>query len=123
MREPAWRLLWAAVVIGAGLGLARGLFLATYFEPTGEALAARERGLHWLWLSTLALWLASATALWRWRVSPTSAGLVALGGPIGLMVESWGWLPPLALVVIVPMLLIGCAGTLLAPPRAGPELR
>ncbi|MGH3347833.1 MAG: hypothetical protein ACRDO4_12715, partial [Nocardioides sp.] len=101
----------------SGLALARGLVLATYFELTPEARADAERGQRWLWTATLALWAATAVAAWRWRLAPWPLLAVATAGPVALFVESLGWIPPLALVVSVPLLLIGSTGILLSPTR------
>jgi len=117
VKEGLWRFAWALLGIGAGVALARGLVLTTYFELTPEAQADAERGRRWLWTATLALWAATAVAAWRWGSAPWSLLAVATAGPVALLVESLGWIPPLALVVSLPLLLMGSTGILLSPTR------
>jgi hypothetical protein len=129
--DVATRLAWVLVVLGAGAALTRGLLQTTYFELTPAAQEAAEGGRLWLWAGTAALLGATAVAAARWRVSAWTLGAVAVAGPVALLVEGLGWLPPVALVVVVPLLLVGLTGVLLAPRRdpgedasgTGPPLR
>ena len=121
MNDVAARLGWALVVVGAGVALTRGLLLTTYFELTPPAQAAAEQGRLWLWSATIALLVATVVAARRWQVSAWTLGAVAAAGPIALVVEGLGWLPPVALAAVVPLLLVGLTGVMLAPRRAPEE--
>jgi hypothetical protein len=116
--EPVLRIAWSALVVGAGVALARGLLLTTYFELTPQAQADAEAGRLWLWAATATLMMATVVAHWRWRVPVWGLGALALAGPVGLIVEDLGWIPLVALVVVGPLLLIGLTGVLTAPRRS-----
>ncbi len=121
MSNAAVRVLWAVVVAGAGVALTRGLVLTTYFELTPQAQAEAERGRLWLWGATAVLLAAAMAAARWWQVSLWTLAALVVAGPAGLVADSQGWIPLVALVVSGPLLLIGLAGVLLAPPRTSPE--
>ena len=112
------RAAWLALVLAAAWALVHGMLLTTYFEPTGEALEVARIGRRWLWAGSLALWGACWVAIQWWRPGLWSLACVALVGPVALLVEDWGWIPLVAVLPGLPLLLIGVTGVLLAPPRA-----
>lgn len=112
------RVVWVVVVLGAGWVLVQGMVLTTYFELTPEAAADAERGHRALWAATVVLWAAAGFAGWRWQAGPWSLAALAAAGPAALLLESWGWIPLVAVLVAGPLLLGGLAGLLLAPRRA-----
>ena len=117
MTHGAIRLVWAALVAAAGLALARGLILTTYFELTPQAQADAEAGRAWLWVATLALLVAALAAFRMWQVGLFSLVALVVAAPVGLAADALGWIPLVALLVSGPLLLGGLAGVLLAPPR------
>lgn len=112
-----WRVGWVIIVVAAGLTITRGLVLATYFELTPQAQTDAESGRVWLWVATFVLLGAVAVAAWRWQTALWPLVAVAAAGPVALLVESWGWIPPVALFLVVPLLLVGCTGVVASPPR------
>jgi hypothetical protein len=113
----ALRLAWVAVVAAAGLALGRGLLLTTHLELTPAAQADAEAGRVWLWAATLVLLATSGFALRWWQPAPFSLVALGMAGPVALLVESLGWIPLVALIAVVPLLLVGCVGVLSSPAR------
>ena len=111
------RSAWLALVLAAALLILRGMVLTTYFEPTGDALALARVGRRWLWAGTLTLWATCALAFRWWQPGLWSLGCLAVVGPVVLLLESWGWIPLVAVLPGLPLLLVGVAGVLMAPPR------
>jgi hypothetical protein len=111
------RLGWVAGVVAAGIGLGRGLLLTTYFELTPRAQADSEAGRWWLWGATVALLALVGLALRWWQPAPFSLVALGVAGPVALLVEGQGWIPLIALLAVVPLLLAGCAGVLSSPRR------
>jgi hypothetical protein len=117
--EAALRIVWTALVVGAGAALTRGLWLTTHIgQVSPQAQEAAEAGRLWLWAATAMLAAATVVAVRRWRAPLWGLGALALAGPVGLIVEDLGWIPLVALVVVGPLLLIGLTGVLTAPPRS-----
>lgn len=114
------RLVWAAVVIGAGWGLANGLWLSTYFERTEQARIDDARGEVWTWVATLVLAVAALIARWWWRTPAWSGALLVAAGVISLLCSDADFLPLLALLAVAPMLLLSVGVTLVHPPRPTP---
>ena len=106
------RLVWAAVVMGAGWGLANGLWLSTYFERTEQARIDDARGEVWMWVATIVLAVAALIARWCWRTPVWSGALLVAAGVISLLCSDVDFLPLLALLVVVPMLLLSVGVTL-----------
>jgi hypothetical protein len=108
------------VVIGAGWGLANGLWLSTYFERTEQARIDDARGEVWMWAATLVLAVAALIARWRWRTRAWSGALLVAAGVISLLCSDVDFLPLLALLVVVPMLLLSVAVTMVHRPIRDP---
>ena len=113
------RLIWTAVVMGAGWGLANGLWLSTYFERTEQARIDDARGEAWLWVATLVLAVAALVARWCWRTPAWSGALLVAAGVVSLVCSDADFLPLLALLVVVPMLLLSVGVTLVHRPVRG----
>ena len=111
------RAAWVALVLVAAWALLRGMLLTTYFEPTGDTLALARVGRRWLWGGTAVLAAACWLAARWWRPGLRSVACLALVGPVALLVESWGWIPLVAVLPGLPLLLIGVTGVLLSPRR------
>lgn len=116
------RLVWSTVVLGAGWGLANGLWLSTYIERTEQATIDDARGELWLWLSTLALVIAALVGRWRWRTPAWSGILLVAAGAISLLCSDVDFLPLFALLAVVPMLLLSIGVTLVHRPTHQVEL-
>jgi len=104
------RFAWAIVVVAAGAGLARGLWLTTYIEFTPDARADVERGVRWLWISTAVLVTLAWLAHHRWTAPLWATVPVVAAGPICLWIEGLGWIPLIALMAVVPLLWVGITG-------------
>jgi hypothetical protein len=70
-----------------------------------------------LWGATVALLALVGLALRWWQPAPFSLVALGVAGPVALLVEGQGWIPLIALLAVVPLLLAGCAGVLSSPRR------
>lgn len=120
MRTMLARLVWAAVVLGAGWAMATGLWLSTYMERTERARVDDARGELWLWGSAVVLVAAALAARWCWRTPLWTGGLLVAAGVIGLLCADVDFLPLLALLVVVPLLLLAIGVTLVHRPVRRP---
>jgi len=115
------RLVWSAVVFGAGWGLSYGLWLSTYLELTERARIDADRGELWLWGSTLVLVVAALVARLSWRTPVWSGALLPAAGVISLLASDADFLPPLVLLVVAPCLLLSIGVTLVHRPIRDPS--
>lgn len=91
-----------------------------HVELTPLAQDDLAAGKPWLLLSLLVVRGAGVFASRRWQVSPWTPASLVGGALVPVLGGDLGWFPVVVRAISGPLLLAGCTGALLAPPREPP---
>jgi len=117
---PIFKAGWAILVVIAMVIMTKGLWATVYIEPTGEAIAAEQRG-HALIDAASALLVALAAASYRWLAAPwwtALAILAAVAVCVGLAMTPV--VAIIGLLVAYPLTLAALVGGLFLARRPSP---